>query len=498
VPILLSADQQRPIDRRYMEYPPGFQVAPLMVNLTAPTAICFDAEGTMFVAEGGGTYDNLEPHIFGYRPNAAPDKRLFDVYPTGRNFPFFNSGFQISGPIGGMVAVKGKLFVTHEDAAGFGAITAFDYDGKATPVVAELPALGDFKMGDITVDENGRLYFTLGAATNSGVVGLDDWDSGWVQKHPGFSDIPYVPLKLQGYRFNSDNPLSGLFSGTDIAVTGPFQPFNVADSVHIPKPVDGKPTGAIYSVSQTGGDLRVEAWGVRSPHGIVAGEFHRLYFTDDGIDPRGTRPVINDPDAVFQLVGRGNVATWYGWPDYSRELVQIGADKYQPPPEIIRDTGYHEVAALIDEQVTGLSPPDKSNWLKGVFPPQAGAAKLDIVPTTGNFKDFKGGIVVALFGDRAPFSTGGDGGLKLKAPTGYKIARVDLLTREITDFVYNTRPGPASVIGTSGLGLERPIDVKFGPDGALYILDYGQMIMKHGRQSATAGTGRIWRVTPAP
>jgi glucose/arabinose dehydrogenase len=44
--------------------------------------------------------------------------------------------------------------------------------------------------------------------------------------------------------------------------------------------------------------------------------------------------------------------------------------------------------------------------------------------------------------------------------------------------------------------LERPIDVKFGPDGALYILDYGQMYMKDGQEKVTPGTGRIWKVVP--
>jgi glucose/arabinose dehydrogenase len=496
-PVVLPPRDQVAIDRTLMEYPPGFVVKPLMVNLTAPTALCFDSQGTMFVAEGGGTKDDLEPHIFGYRPGAPASQQLFDVYPVGRRIPFVPTGFQIKGPVGGMVAVGGKLFVTHQDGTGNGVVTAFGYDGSHTPVVSDIPARGDYKMGDISVDQNGRLYFTVGAATNSAVVGLDNWDAGWVRDHPEFCDVPYLPLKLQGYRFNSDNPLAGLFSGAAIAVTGPFQAFNVGDNLHIPRPANGKPTGAIYSISQSGGDLRVEAWGVRWPRGIICGDFHRVYFTDDGMEPRGTRPVLNDPDAVFQLFRRGFTATWYGWPDYSRELEPIGTDKYQPPPQLLRDTGYHEISALIDEQNTALAMPDKTNWLKGTFLSQAGAAKLDIVPSDGAFKEYRGGVIVALFGDHAPFSTGGPDGLALSRVTGYKVVRVDLVTKEVTDFVYNTRLGPASALGTQGRGLERPIDVKFGPDGALYILDYGQMVMKDGKESISRGTGRIWRVLPA-
>jgi len=352
-------------------------------------------------------------------------------------------------------------------------------------------------MGDISVDRNGRLYFGVGSATNSGVVGLDNWDSDWVRKHQSFCDLPAVPIKLQGYRFNSDNPLAGLFSGADIAVTGPFQPFDEGDNLHIPAPATGKPTGAIYSVSQTGGDLRVEAWGIHWPRGIVTGDFHRIYFTDEGMEPRGTRPVLNDPDSVLQLVSRGYQASWYGWPDFSRDLEPIGQEKYQPPAQLLRGTGYQEISALIDQSTTALPVPDKANWLKGAFLPQAGAAKLAIVPSTGRFKEYRGGIIVALAGDRAPFSTGGPDGVALARPTGYKLVRVDLLTHQVTDFVRNTRLYPASVLGIRGRGLERPIDVKFGPDGDLYILDFGQMVMKGGRQQVTPGSGMIWRLVPA-
>lgn len=495
-PVVLGPRDQTLIDRQFMEYPTGFGVKPIIVNLTAPTAICFDSQGTMFIAEGGGTIDDIEPHIFAYRPSAPPDKQVFNVYPIGRHIPFVKTGFQIYGPIGGMVASGGKLYVTHQTLDGNGEVTAFGYDGSHTPVVADIPACGDYKMGDICADDNGRLYFSVGAATNSGVVGLDNWQVGWVANHPEFCDVPYIPLKLQGYRFNSDNPLAGLFSGADIAVTGPFQAFDVGDNLHIPRPPNGKPTGAVYSISPQGGDLRVEAWGTHWARGIACGDFHRIYFTDEGTEARGTRPVVNDPDSVFQLVSRGSTGTWYGWPDYSRALEQIGQEKYQPPPQLLRGTGYHEISALIDEPTTGVTPPDKANWLKGVFPAQAGAAKLDIIPNTGPFKDFRGGLVVALFGDRAPFSTGGPDGLRLRRPTGFKVARVDLLTKEVTDFVYNTQLGAASDLGIEGRGLERPVDVKFGPDGALYILDFGRMYMKDGQEKVTPGSGRIWKVVP--
>jgi glucose/arabinose dehydrogenase len=44
--------------------------------------------------------------------------------------------------------------------------------------------------------------------------------------------------------------------------------------------------------------------------------------------------------------------------------------------------------------------------------------------------------------------------------------------------------------------LERPCDVKLGPDGALYILDMGRMQVKNGKEVYTARTGQIFRLSP--
>ena len=48
------------------------------------------------------------------------------------------------------------------------------------------------------------------------------------------------------------------------------------------------------------------------------------------------------------------------------------------------------------------------------------------------------------------------------------------------------------------MGLERPFDVKFGPDGALYISDYGVVNVNPEQMppyQQMAETGAIWRVT---
>ena len=80
--------------------------------------------------------------------------------------------------------------------------------------------------------------------------------------------------------------------------------------------------------------------------------------------------------------------------------------------------------------------------------------------------------------------------------------RIEPQSGALEPFVSNAAPGPASRQGATGRGLERPFDVQFGPDGAMYIVDYGVVtvdmsLIEEGKPpySYEEGTGTIWRVT---
>ncbi len=69
-------------------------------------------------------------------------------------------------------------------------------------------------------------------------------------------------------------------------------------------------------------------------------------------------------------------------------------------------------------------------------------------------------------------------------------------------FLSNVSGLPGSEQGKAGKVLERPFDVKFGPDGAMYIVDYGQVKINLARKAQDRepyeyipGTGVIWKVT---
>jgi hypothetical protein len=52
--------------------------------------------------------------------------------------------------------------------------------------------------------------------------------------------------------------------------------------------------------------------------------------------------------------------------------------------------------------------------------------------------------------------------------------------------------------GVDVMALERPTDVKIGPDGALYILDRGRLENKTGIPRIFPNSGRILKLMPAP
>lgn len=485
-PKLLSRDEQHPIDRRFVEYPTGFELKPYIRNLTAPTAICFDDHNSLIIAQGER---GEEPSILGYRTDGS----LFTIYPEGRRLPFGlpTPGWKIYGPIGGMVFYQGRLYISHRDENDLGVITALDYKGHHTTIVAGLPAQGDFGVTDLAITPNGRLYFGVGTATNSGVVGLDNWEVGWVKHHPNCHDESWRDLALLGYRFDTTNPFAGLFGPADIAVTAPFQVFNRSNQTHVRgvEHTTGKPNGAIYWVSPQGGPVTVEAHGIRYPRGLVVNEFGRIYFTNDGMEMRGTRPVKDDPDVLLRLVP----GTWYGWPDYTADLNPVTDQRFQPPVELIDRTGYPEVRPLIDQDSSHLFPPNRDTLLQGAFPSLSGAARIDVTPSIGPFREFRGNVIVALAGDRAPFATSGR---KMVGPSGYKVVRVDPDTHQVKDFIRNSNGGPGSALARNPDLIERPVDVKFAPDGSLYVLDFGKMQMRDGKERVDAGTGQVFRLVP--
>lgn len=474
---------QHPIDRAVVEYPAGYELKLAARFLTAPTAIAFDPDGSVIIAENALGGD--EVRIFGFKS----DGTRFDIYPKkniATPLGIEKGKFIVRGPVGGMVVANSRLYVTHRDANDRGVVTSFDDNGNPTTVVADLPAEGDYSVTDVAINPDGdRLFFGVGSVTNSGVVGADNWEA-WTHKHEQTADIPGLPLKLLGYRFDSPNPRANFFGGNSIAVTAPFQPFGQSKQTWVRPPANGKPSAAIYSVSPKGGDVHVEANGIHHARGLAFNPYGRLYATNAGMELRGTRPVKNDPNTLLRVV-RG---TWYGWPDYSADLLPIDDPRFQPPSEMIANSGYAELSFLIDHQASGLLRPDRHTLLQATFPVEAGAARLDFVPAESVFREYRGSAIIALSGDHAEAAG------QESAPVGRKVVCVDVDARQTTDFVFNTTNISGRTPNEAVELLERPVDVKFSPDGSMYILDCGRVDYDADGQPKTIHprTGKLYRL----
>lgn len=78
-------------------------------------------------------------------------------------------------------------------------------------------------------------------------------------------------------------------------------------------PGQTKCTTGVLRCDPDGSNFELLAWGLRNAFGLHHHPDGRLFATEHGIDERGARFIIGDPDDFYEVV-RG---TWYGYPDYA-------------------------------------------------------------------------------------------------------------------------------------------------------------------------------------
>ncbi len=404
-----------------------------------PTSLAFDPSGTIYIGESGLPFGG-----------GRPGGRLWRVSPDGQRTQIAEN---LRPPVNGVTFHDGGLYVS--EGGHPGRISRFEPDGRQTVVLDNLPGPGNYHTNMAAFGPDGKLYFSQGAMTNMGIIGLDAYELGWLRRLPHAHDIPGYDIVLAGVNAESPNPLSDAADAR--ATTGAFVPFGTPTEPG-QRVAGGMPcTAAVMRCNPDGSDLELFAWGLRNAYGLRFLPDGRLLATDQGADDRGSRPVGNIPDLLFEV--RPDI--WYGWPDF------VGGDpvtdeRYVPT----RGPRPSFVLANHDEL-----PPVAQPLLR--FPPHACAVKFDLAPES--LPHWGGQLFVALFGDEAPMT----------APEGERagraVARVDMSDWSLHELV--------------SAPLSRPIDVKFGPDGALYILDFGRFEMTGERGvAAEVGSGALWRL----
>ena len=435
--------------------PAGYRIEAVATGLTFPTGVAFDAQGRPHVVEAGYSYGEV-----------WTTPRLLRIEPGGRTETVASGGH---APWTGATFADGAFFVAEGGQQGGGRIVRIGANGTLTPLVEGLPSLGDHHTNGPAVGPDGWIYFGQGTATNSGVVGHDNWDFGWLKRHPDFHDIPCRDVELEGRNFTSANPLTP--DTRDRATTGAFVPFGTATAAG--QIIRGRVpcSGAIMRVRPAGGRPELVAWGFRNPYGLAWAPDGRLYVSENSYDVRGSRPVWGTGDVLWAVTP----GTWYGWPDFHGARPLSDEDHVDRP------------GMPAPSQILRSHPnrPPRPAALLGVHSSSNG---LDFARNPG--WGYVGNAFVAQFGDMAP-----DVG-KVLSPVGFKVVRVDVNTGVIEDFATNRgkKNGPASRIG--GGGLERPVAARFSPDGtALYVVDFGVMTMSDRGPQPRPGTGVLWRIT---
>ena len=410
-------------------------------SFSFPTSLTFDDAGILYVAESGLPFGG-----------APPGGRIWQITPDGKRSLLLQA---LRPPVNGLTFHQGSLYIS--EGGHPGRISRLDANGQQTVILDNLPGPGNYHTNMAVFGPDGKLYFSQGAMSNTGIIGLDAYELGWLRRLPHAHDIPGYDITLAGVNIETENPLTQE-PGERIS-TGAFVPFGTTTRPGQFIPAQLPCTSAIMRCNPDGSDLELVAWGIRNAYALGFLPDGRLLAVDQGADDRGSRPVGHVPDLLFEI----RQGAWYGWPDFMGDT-PITDDQYIP------ERG--PAPTFILENHDKLPTPERP-LLR--FPSHAAAVKFDVAPSS--LPQWGGHIFITLFGDEAPMT----------APEGPRVGRA----------LARIDPSDWSLHPVVAGSLARPIDVRFDPTGkSLYILDFGQFEM-HAQRGvvAEAKSGRIWRYT---
>lgn len=433
-----KVDITRNVDPSDINIANGYSIDVLVKGLDSPVGMLFTEEGDLIVAESGLTYGN------------ARVIKLVDG-----EIEVIADNFNV--PITGISYINGSYYVSHR-----GFITMITSNGSRSDIITGLPSSGDYFNSRVVLGPDNKMYFGQGTTTNSGVVGHDN---EWLLYHPLACDYPSDHIMVFGQNFETQIKYK---TSNEIVKTGAFSPYGVANYPNEVKKGILKSSGSILKANLDGSKLELVAWGFRNPSYMEFDNAGRLFVSNNGYEVRGSRPIANAVDEFYYVTP----GLWHGWPDFS------GGEPITLPR--FRPLGADQPEFLIKHHPNTPPKPYVT------FPQNSGIRGFDFNYNT-EFGPY-GDVYIAEFGRSQP-RTNGD--TMPYSGAGHKLSKIDMNTRTVSTFAINKSGFPAST--TSGGGFERPADVVFGPDGAMYVLDLG-LNVRNDPSVFINNTGVIWKI----
>jgi hypothetical protein len=538
--------------------PPGFKVSVFKAGLNFPTGIAFlgtKKKFDVFVLESGHGLpsrcndEELWQAKFGKGANPfTPDILVFDQSATllrtlGKpsDATKVDGGGGVFQPHGPAVDIGfenglegGRLFATDSNQSLRTAgnnnssriVTVNATTGLVTPFISLLPT-GDHPTEQLAF-KGEWIYWSQGSTTNSGVVGRDN---GGGANQP---DIPCQNIVLSNNVF--DSGLGKQTSGySDFNVRRPGATVTAFASAKHPGVCDGAILRARKDAPHPETMIEPFSWGYRNGYAIrFAPESHALkgglLVGEDGADERGARPSNNAPEGLHLAQQNPDGSPdYHGWPDRYGFLPTNqavfnpvggpGDDLCGPPVMAV----FNKAACVQALQAAGDIP------IKNVLrePPQQITSPLAIEAADSSFTgiDFvpNSFAVGPVRRGAALYSLEGDFGFSASNATppapeaGHEVKLINFsnpdepLELKIQRFAHNTTfeqafPTPPTG-GVALRGFNRPTNVKFGPDGCAWVVDYGAVrdfgqsdpdakfkVAGNGPLVQIPGTGVIWRI----
>jgi hypothetical protein len=211
------------------------------------------------------------------------------IHNSGKSYDIFSDK---SLDISSMEYKARKLYFTSKNQ-----LLCFDLEsGERKQLIDNLPNIGDYSRSLLKL-KGEEIFITIGAVTNSGIVGTDN---EWLKENPFNFDLSPKNITLKGRNFGSEK-------------TGAFVPFKTKSLEG--QIITGHSPGnaSIIRYNLTSGRYDTFAWGIRNITGLSFNSEGKLVSAVGGMEDRGLRPIKGDVDYIYEI----KEGSWYGWPDYS-------------------------------------------------------------------------------------------------------------------------------------------------------------------------------------